>query len=69
MSAHVSCSCGRKKGDHTDLVVTQRNCHHSAFSGYHATYSEYSTVQCTRPGCFGIWRSKASYVDSLPDKT
>lgn len=66
MSAHIPCSCGRKKGDHTDLVVVQYKCNHSAFNGYAYTRSDYSQVRCTRPGCLGSWRTKAAYVDDLP---
>lgn len=67
MSAREKCTCGRKRGDHKDLVVTQRNCNYSAFNGYHYTPSDYSQVVCLRPGCNGSWRSKADYVDGLPD--
>lgn len=48
-------------------VVTQRRSHRSAFSGYHTTPSDYSTVRCRVKGCPGLWRSKAAYVASLPD--
>lgn len=67
MSARNKCICGRKRGDYTDLIVTQRRCNHSAFNGYHRTPSDYSNVVCTRKGCWGTWRTKASYVESLPD--
>ena len=67
MSARNKCTCGRKKGDHTDLVVTMRNCNYSAFNGYHRTPSDYSMVYCTRKGCWGSWRSKDAYTYSLPD--
>lgn len=66
MSVHIPCSCGRKKGDHSDLVVVQYKCNHSAFNGYNYTPSDYSAVRCTRPGCHGAWRTKAAYVDDLP---
>lgn len=70
MSGSVKCLCGRKRGDYTDLIVLDRNCHHSAFSGYKETYSDYSVVKCRRfidtfP-CPGFWRTKAKYVDELP---
>ena len=51
---------------HTELVVRQRNCNHSAFSGYHWTPSDYSTVVCLK--CHYPWRSKARYVDYLRDE-
>ena len=66
MSGRTPCLCGRKKGDHTDLVVVQYKCNHSAFNGYYYTPSDYSAVRCTRPGCPGAWRTKAAYVDDLP---
>lgn len=68
VSASIKCSCGRKKGDKTDLVVIKRNYNQSAFNGYHRTYSEYSTVSCTRIGCNGMWRTKAEYVKTIQDK-
>jgi hypothetical protein len=67
MSAHIKCTCGRKRGDHTDLVVKMRRYNCSAFNGYHYTPSQYSMISCTRPSCYGTWRSKEKYVDSLPD--
>jgi hypothetical protein len=34
---------------------------------YHGKWSAYSLVRCTDPGCCGLWRTKAAYVDALPD--
>ena len=65
MSSSIRCTCGRKKNDHSDLVVVQYKCNYSAFNGYHYTPSDYSEVRCTRPGCMGTWRTKAAYVDDL----
>ncbi|GAA3085622.1 hypothetical protein GCM10020000_88090 [Streptomyces olivoverticillatus] len=48
-------------------VVLQRRCNHSAFNGYRRTPSAYSRVLCTAPGCAAAWRTKAAYVDDLPD--
>jgi hypothetical protein len=45
-----------------------RNYNLSAFNGYRKTDSNYSQVLCTRKGCWGNWRTKASYVSSLPDE-
>lgn len=67
MSAHNPCTCGRKRGDRTDLVVLMRNHNCSAFNGYHWTPSDYSLGQCTRPHCTGMWRTKAAYVNTLPN--
>lgn len=66
MSARIPCSCGRKKGDCSDLVCTMYKRNYSAFNGYHFTLSDYSEVRCTRHGCHGRWRTKAAYVDKLP---
>ena len=66
MSAHQPCTCkgvDRRK----NWVVIQRYCNHSAFNGYHKTYSDYSHVVCLTPGCMGSFRTKADYVYSLPD--
>lgn len=49
----------------TNIAVVQRNCNHSAFNGYHRTYSDYSAVSCK--DCRNHWRTKADYVASLPD--
>lgn len=69
MSNHIKCECGRKSGDHEDLVVVQYKCNYSAFNGYHYTVSDYSEVRCVRPGCHGQWRTKAKYVDDLPKRS
>jgi hypothetical protein len=45
--------------------VTQRRCNYSAFNGYHYTPSDYSRVRC--PDCGMTWRTKAAYVEELPD--
>lgn len=51
----------------TEWRVFQRKCNHSAFNGYRRTPSDYSTVQCQAPGCGRTWRTKAAYVDEIPD--
>lgn len=48
-------------------TVVQRRCNHSAFNGYRRTPSPYSRVECTAPGCSAAWRTKAAFVDRLPD--
>jgi hypothetical protein len=48
-------------------VVVQRKHNRSAFNGYRWTPSAYSLVRCTAPGCGGVWRTKAAFVDGLPD--
>ncbi len=45
--------------------VTVRKANYSAFNGYHRTPSPYSEVRC--PTCPTVWRTKAKYVDTLPD--
>lgn len=44
-------------------IVIKRNCNHSAFNGYHRTYSDYSTVFCTN--CHALGRTKANFVRYL----
>ena len=60
------CTAGR---DRSTWVVLQRRCNHSAFNGYRWTPSDYSDVQCVaeQGGCGARWRTKAAYVDQLPD--
>lgn len=48
-------------------VVGQRQYNMSAFNGYHRTPSDYSLVWCTVEGCRSAWRTKAAYVDALPN--
>lgn len=77
MSGGVFCHCGEfhnagsssAKAKHREQFwrVLQRNCHHSAFAGYHRTYSDYSSVICMK--CGGAWRTRAKYVDDLPNAT
>lgn len=38
----------------------------SAFNGYHFTRSAYSECRCA--ACHRVWRTKAAYVDTLPDR-
>jgi hypothetical protein len=69
MAGYNVCTCGKnRKKDHSRLAVirSQRKCHYSAFNGHKWTPSNYSTVVCLMPGCNGMWRSKADYVDDLP---
>ena len=55
-----TCTSGRER-----WRVVDRNCNHSAFNGYRETYSAYSCVRCL--DCGSYWRTKAAYVDKLPD--
>jgi hypothetical protein len=57
---HGHCACPPE-----NWFVFARRCNHSAFNGYHMTLSDYSGIQCHR--CLHVWRSKAKYVDGLPD--
>lgn len=75
MSGGRACQCDEKKeplaippGSNRPARlwrVIQRNCNHSAFNGYHKTYSEYSSVVCLR--CGAVWRTKAHYIPYTPD--
>lgn len=46
--------------------VRVRKANYSAFNGGHRTPSDYSLVTC--PACSCHWRTKAAYVDRLPDQ-
>lgn len=39
----------------------------SAFNSYRYTPSAWSLIQCGR--CGGSWRTRAGYVDALPDSS
>lgn len=65
MSGNVPC---KNKAHRPSWVVSMRNYNQSAFNGYHKTYSEYSEVRCTVGGCRSVWRTKAAYVNELPDE-
>jgi hypothetical protein len=69
MSTPFGCHCEERKKPIGERLwrVQKRRCNHSAFNGYHETYSEYSTVCCLRCGAAG--RTKAAYVALLPDWT
>jgi len=61
-SAQLAC---RLPEHRSAWVVTQRKGNRSAFNGYRWTPSAYSEVRCTVGG--SVWRSRAAYVDDLPD--
>lgn len=67
MSVSFSCHCEERKKpvNQRNWRVLQRNCNHSAFSGYRYTRSDYSSVVCLTCGVEG--RTKAAYVDNLKD--
>lgn len=58
--------CTDSKAHRISWVVTMRQYNASAFNGYRPTRSDYSEVRC--PICPGRWRTKAAYVDRLPDE-
>lgn len=64
MSGGPSC---RNRDHRPSWVVVHRRCNFSAFNGYHYTPSDYSLVLCMEPQCGLRWRTKAEYVDALPD--
>lgn len=67
MSGGTVCQCPESKKPLADRAwrVTARRCNYSAFNGYHWTPSDYSEVRCS--ACRVSWRTKAAYVDKLPD--
>lgn len=58
--------CTDRKVHRPSWYVTVRNANYSAFNGGRRTPSEYSEVRC--PLCSARWRTKAAYVDELPDR-
>lgn len=62
MSQGTTC---RVKEHRPRWEVLQRRYNRSAFNGYRRTPSAYSLVYC--PECGGVWRTKAAYVNGLPD--
>lgn len=64
MSGGPVCQCGKR--DAWRVWVYKAN--YSAFNGYQYTPSDYSLVGCERElgGCGATWRTKARYVDRLP---
>lgn len=67
MSTGFGCQCEERKKpiSERNWRVTKRNFNTSAFNGYHRTSSDYSTVTCLT--CMTTGRTKANYVDSVPD--
>jgi len=65
MSGGKVCKCPESKKPIKERRwgVVDRNCNYSAFSGYHKTYSDYSSLVCLE--CRAYWRTKAAYVYSL----
>ncbi len=64
MSGGFFCTC--KPPDRSKWRVLTRNGNYSAFNGYRYAYSDYSSICCLV--CDMHWRTKAAYVDSLPDR-
>jgi hypothetical protein len=67
MAVTFGCRCPERKKPvaERNWRVSQYQCHHSAFSGYHWTPSEYSTVFCLN--CNAVGRTKAAYVHQLKE--
>lgn len=63
MSGGKACKC-----DKPDWEVIQYKCNYSAFEYPARCYhkSDYSLVHCKN--CEAYWRTKAKYVDELPEK-
>jgi len=64
MSSGVPCLLRVEHRKH--WVVRARKVNYSAFNGYRHTPSDYSEVICLQ--CPARWRTKAGYVDELPDE-
>jgi len=70
MSGHSPCICsGTWKEKRKNWRIVHRNHNHSYFESpkgdFH--YSDYSLVVCIAKGCYGCFRSKAKYINNLPD--
>lgn len=67
MSTGFNCKCAEraKPIGQRRWVVRQYLCNHSAFNGGHRTPSDYSSVTCLNPECWGSGRTKAAYVHDL----
>ena len=63
MSQGIACTNPEHKPGWT---VAVRKANHSAFNGGRRTPSAYSLVHCEP--CRTAWRTKAKYVDTLPDR-
>lgn len=61
----MNLGCEDRKNHRPGWEVLVRKANYSAFNGYHRTRSDYSCVRCMF--CGAVWRTKAGYVDSLPD--
>jgi hypothetical protein len=57
---HGHCACDRRH-----WIVVHRRCNYSAFNGSRWTLSAYSRLVCSN--CWHTWRTKATYVDQIPD--
>lgn len=74
MSTNYASERGLPRGGCTDRkahrplhwYVTVRKANYSAFNGGRRTPSDYSEVRCFK--CGARWRTKAAYVDELPDE-
>ncbi|MHA1280592.1 MAG: hypothetical protein ACTSQ8_25835 [Candidatus Helarchaeota archaeon] len=66
MSVNIPCTCIPR--DRSGWVVQMRNCNYSYFESPKGLkhFSEYSAVLCKK--CGGTWRTKAKYVNELPDE-
>lgn len=57
--------CTDRTGHRSTWSVDVRNANYSAFNGGRRTPSAYSQVYCGT--CGAVWRTKAAYVDTLPN--
>ena len=68
MGRSFSCKCKEREKPISERAwqVWERNWNTSPFEIAGGVYSDYSTIYCKKCGEAG--RSKAKYVDSLPDR-
>lgn len=65
MSTRERHGCDDREAHRASWVVEARRRNYSAFNGYRHTPSDYSQVRCLE--CRAVWRTKAKYVEALPD--
>lgn len=68
MAFHGPCRCPGDSIQHrVNWRVRDRKCNYSLKNNYVKTESPYSSVRCL--ACSRLWRTKAKYVDKLPDES
>lgn len=64
MSCGTTCPASCHGRERENVRIVHRNHNHSAFNGYHRTWSEYTGVVCIN--CGRSWRTKAAWLWRTP---